>query len=54
MAFYVFRSGHAFATVGEKIYMFGGYSDEDEYCTDVFALDTGVFHDYGSFSFIYG
>ncbi|KAJ6669662.1 hypothetical protein lerEdw1_000211 [Lerista edwardsae] len=39
------RSGHAFATVGEKIYMFGGYSDEDEYCTDVFALDTGVFHD---------
>nr|XP_028605195.1 acyl-CoA-binding domain-containing protein 6-like [Podarcis muralis]XP_028605196.1 acyl-CoA-binding domain-containing protein 6-like [Podarcis muralis] len=34
------RSGHAFATIGEIIYMFGGCSDEDEYCTDLFALDT--------------
>ncbi|XP_061466125.1 actin-fragmin kinase-like [Rhineura floridana] len=34
------RSGHAFATIGDIIYMFGGCSDEDEYCTDVFALDT--------------
>lgn len=37
--------------VGEIIYMFGGCSDEGEYCTDVFALDTGVFHYYGLFSF---
>ncbi|KAJ7335613.1 hypothetical protein JRQ81_013554 [Phrynocephalus forsythii] len=34
------RAGHAFATIGEVIYMFGGCSNEDEYCTDVFALDT--------------
>ncbi|KAH0628191.1 hypothetical protein JD844_009042, partial [Phrynosoma platyrhinos] len=34
------RSGHAFAAIGEIIYMFGGCSKEDEYCTDVFALDT--------------
>uniref|UniRef100_A0A6J0TXA9 Uncharacterized protein isoform X2 n=1 Tax=Pogona vitticeps TaxID=103695 RepID=A0A6J0TXA9_9SAUR len=34
------RSGHAFATIGEVIYMFGGCSNEDEYCTDTFALDT--------------
>ncbi|KAM6469922.1 kelch domain-containing protein 3-like isoform 2-T2 [Liasis olivaceus] len=34
------RSGHAFAAIGEIIYMFGGRSNEDEYYTDVFALDT--------------
>ncbi|XP_062828169.1 uncharacterized protein LOC103277646 isoform X2 [Anolis carolinensis] len=34
------RSGHAFASIGEIIYMFGGCSNEDDYCTDVFALDT--------------
>nr|XP_056704506.1 uncharacterized protein LOC130476577 [Euleptes europaea] len=34
------RSGHAFFPVGEIIYMFGGCSDEGEYCTDVFTLDT--------------
>ncbi|XP_053159926.1 uncharacterized protein LOC128348215 isoform X2 [Hemicordylus capensis] len=34
------RSGQAFAAIGEIIYMFGGCSGEDEYCSDVFALDT--------------
>ncbi|XP_034265947.1 uncharacterized protein LOC117661356 isoform X1 [Pantherophis guttatus] len=34
------RSGHAFAAIGEIIYMFGGRSNEDEYYTDVYALDT--------------
>ncbi|KAF7250609.1 Tip elongation aberrant protein 1 [Varanus komodoensis] len=34
------RSGHAFATIGEIIYLFGGCPDEDEYSADVFALDT--------------
>uniref|UniRef100_A0A8C3FGJ7 Uncharacterized protein n=1 Tax=Chrysemys picta bellii TaxID=8478 RepID=A0A8C3FGJ7_CHRPI len=36
------RSGHAFATVGQVIYMFGGSSGENIYCTDVHALDTGL------------
>ncbi|XP_050801811.1 uncharacterized protein LOC127047504 isoform X5 [Gopherus flavomarginatus] len=36
------RSGHAFATVGQVIYMFGGCSGENIYCTDVHALDTGL------------
>lgn len=44
MALHFFRSGHAFATIGEIIYMFGGRSNEDEYYTDVYALDTGAFH----------
>ncbi|XP_063151302.1 kelch domain-containing protein 3-like isoform X2 [Candoia aspera] len=34
------RSGHAFAAIGEIIYMFGGRSNENEYYTDVLALDT--------------
>ncbi|XP_063151303.1 rab9 effector protein with kelch motifs-like isoform X3 [Candoia aspera] len=33
-------SGHAFAAIGEIIYMFGGRSNENEYYTDVLALDT--------------
>ncbi|KAM7166653.1 kelch domain-containing protein 3-like isoform 2-T2 [Macrochelys suwanniensis] len=36
------RSGHAFATIGQVIYMFGGCSGENIYCTDVHALDTGL------------
>ncbi|XP_074923621.1 kelch domain-containing protein 3-like isoform X3 [Chelonoidis abingdonii] len=36
------RSGHAFATVGQVIYMFGGCSGENIYCTDVHALDTAL------------
>ncbi|XP_048360325.1 dynein alpha chain, flagellar outer arm-like [Sphaerodactylus townsendi] len=36
------RSGHAFIPVGKIIYMFGGCSDEGEYCTDVFTLDTVI------------
>ncbi|KYO20664.1 tip elongation aberrant protein 1-like [Alligator mississippiensis] len=40
------RSGHAFATVGQLIYMFGGSSSENAYCTDVYALDTGIFAHY--------
>ncbi|CAM4672571.1 unnamed protein product [Lepidochelys kempii] len=36
------RSGHAFATVGQVIYMFGGCSGENIYCTDLHALDTGL------------
>lgn len=41
--FILFRSGHAFAAVGQVIYMFGGCSAENIYCTDVYALDTGIF-----------
>lgn len=37
----ILRLGHAFSTVGQQIYLFGGCSADGVYYSDVHMLDTG-------------